>query len=573
MATRLLGRWKLLFPLVIFPLVAIMSIAKGMVVHGESRNSTSPSILDQNLNHAVKNTGFIEISSSDSSDTVSCRNGVVAIGAEQVGWVDDLGAGLYVYFGGFSETAGNGAESIPLIHVHQEKDANGNYLDEYTTTPALTEESLGVLLTFYPGRLWMIGNEVDRGPNPGGVGVGQGDMYPQVYARAYHDAYQFIKARDPSAQVAISGLVEVTPGRLQYLELVWDTFRELYGNAMPVDVWNMHLYILPEVLPSGEPNGIANVALGTDPGLGIRESGNNPALCSLSNVYCYAEHDDINEFDVQVRAMRRWMLNHGQREKPLILSEYSIIYPYIVDEGGCYLQDEYGECFTQSRVMQFLDNTMSYFNSAVDPVIGNPLDDDRLIQQTAWFSINNDGTVGDVSNLVEKDNPSGPLTRLSPIGGKFNDYMQLEPLYVNLVPDQMDSIAAFTVGQGSTTSVTLQVDLANNGTIPVTEPFTVSFYEDISPKKEIASVVVSSSMMPEGMLPGCVRRTVKVSVEWSGLSPGIHPFWVEIDSANQIEELTPGGSGEEDNLAMALVLVDQARAHLPFISLSYGQSQ
>jgi len=290
-------------------------------------------------------------------------------------------------------------------------------------------------------------------------------------------------------------------------------------------------------------------------------------------VYCYAEHDDMDEFDAQVRAMRQWMLNHGEREKPLILSEYSIIYPYIVEGDSCYLQDEYGQCFTESRVLQFLDNTMSYFDTAVDSVIGNPLDNNRLLQQAAWFSINNDGRVGDVSNLVDRDNPSGPLTSLSATGEKFSDYMQSADLYVNLIPDQVNPVPAYTGGPGLTTTVTLQVEIANNGTIPVTQSFKVSFYKDISPKKEIASVVISNSMLPEGMLAGCVRRSIQASVEWSGLTPGIHPYWVEIDSENQVAEDPPGGGGEDDNLSMALVLVDQVRAYFPVFALMYEPDQ
>ena len=132
-----------------------------------------------------------------------------------------------------------------------------------------------------PGSLWIVGNEPDRGPNPEDCTRGvQDDTYPEVYARFYHDVYAFIKQRDPSAQVAIAGLVQVTPGRLQYLDKVWQEYQNGYSSAMPVDVWNMHLYILPEALPNGQPNGIANIALGTSPSLAIRESGGNPSQCS-----------------------------------------------------------------------------------------------------------------------------------------------------------------------------------------------------------------------------------------------------------------------------------------------------
>ena len=99
---------------------------------------------------------------------------------------------------------------------------------------------------------------------------------------------KFIKNVDPTAQVAISGLVEVTPGRLQYLDIVWNTYMQEFGTPMPVDMWTMHLYILPEVQlqPDGsiDANGIANVALGTNKALGKRES--NGTAASLFRSGC-----------------------------------------------------------------------------------------------------------------------------------------------------------------------------------------------------------------------------------------------------------------------------------------------
>ena len=88
------------------------------------------------------------------------------------------------------------------------------------------------------GLTWLIGNEPDV--------KWQDNTAPEVYAIAYHRAYEAIKAGDPTAQVAIGGISEVTPLRLEYLDRVWDFYRSLYGEDMPVDVWNMHAFMLPE---------------------------------------------------------------------------------------------------------------------------------------------------------------------------------------------------------------------------------------------------------------------------------------------------------------------------------------
>jgi len=496
----------------------------------------------------------------------SCRVGVVSRGTEHVKLVDDLGAGWFVFFGGFSDSATNGAEIAPVIDVRQKKDAQGNYLDDFEVSPPLTVAGLGGLVDYNPGVLWLVGNEVDRGPNPGGHSVGQGDTFPQVYARAYYSVYHFIKDRDPTAQVAISGLVEVTPGRLEYLEIVWQTYLDLYGVPMPVDVWNMHLYILPELLPGGQPNGIASVALGTNPALGIRESNNDPAQCSRPDVYCIAEHDDMEIFDQQVRAMRGWMRSHNQQNKPLIISEYSILYPYVPDPGGtCWLQDEYGECFTPTRIVNYLNETMSYFEAAKDPVIGYPLDDFRLVQQTAWFSINNEDRVGNVSDLVDDDKNNGSLIGLSVVGEIFEVHASSKTLYVNLRLGDLPTPVGRVIEPAQSTSVTLWVDVGNNGTIAVTESFSVTFYANITPTEVIGIVNVPVLELPEQELAGCARRQYRVSVDWTGLVSGTHPYWVEVDSGNQIEENIPGGDGEEDNIARGIVLIDQDRFFFPLI--------
>jgi len=347
----------------------------------------------------------------------NCRYGVTTKSeTDLVDWVDDFGAGWFLDFLFFSPPASNGAEFARIIYVRQDKDEAGNYLPSVTVIPPLSDGGLGPIIDRNPGSLWIIGNEVDRGPGPGNPSGGVGDTFPDAYARTYHDAYEFIKQRDPMALVGISGLVEVTPGRLQYLDLVWDYYLELYQSPMPVDVWNMHLYILPEVMPDGQPNDIASVALGTDPALGIYESGGIPEACILSDVYCVAEHDSMEVFAEQVVAMRTWMRDHGQRQKPLILSEYSILYPYYDPPGqACGLQDENGKCFDPERVKSFMANSFNYLETeAFDSELGYSLDNDRLVQQWNWFSIYHQ-FIGHASNLISADEQP----QLTPAGQLF----------------------------------------------------------------------------------------------------------------------------------------------------------
>lgn len=482
----------------------------------------------------------------------NCRYGVAALSSAQVDWIDDLGSGWYLNFGPSASSASNSAEYIPVIGVRQNKDSNGNYLPTYSVTPAVTDGALGALVDSKPKSLWIIGNEVDRGPNPGQSQGGQGDTYPDVYAKAYHEIYHYIKQRDPLAQVANSALVQVTPGRLQYLDLMWEAYKSEFGAAMPVDVWNMHLYILPEVNPSGQPNGIANVALGTDPALARRESGGNPNLCPQENVYCVAEHDDMNIFNDQVIAMRTWMNTHGQRDKPLVLSEFSILYPYIDDGGTCFLQDEFGNCFTSQRVTNYLNSTLNYLKSATDPNLGYPKDGNRLIQQSLWFSINNEGAVGDVSDLMRNN-------ALTQVGQAYKSFVQAQSTNVNLFVDGTNNPAA-TTGGGGTANVKLTVTIRNSGNVAPGSTFFATFYKDAGLTQPIGTTSIPGPTPSSPGMPGCSRAVRYASVTWNNLPAGVHHYWVKVDSTNTVIEIS-----ESDNTGAGTVFVNADQTFIPVV--------
>jgi hypothetical protein len=414
----------------------------------------------------------------------------------------------------------------------------------------LTAGALGNLVDSRPGSLWIIGNEVDRGPDPGQIEGGQGDTFPEIYAQAYHDVYYFIKDRDPKAQIAVSALVQVTPGRIQYMDLMWDAYKTKYGATMPVDVWNMHLYILPEVNPSGQPNAVANVALGTDPALGRKESGGNANLCPLTEVYCVAEHDDMDVFEEQVIAMRTWMRDHGQRHKPLILSEFSILYPNIDDGGSCWLQDEFGNCFTSQRVTNFLNNSFSYLESAVNPTLGYPKDGNRLVQQWLWFSVNNQDGVGNVSDLVRSNS-------LTQVGQAYKTKVLAQQTSINLFADGATNPTANT-GGNNTANVKLTVTVRNNGNVAPAGNFFVTFYKDAGMTQPIGTATVFGPGPNSAGMTGCGRKAVQASITWSNLAPGVHRYWAKVDSTNAVIE-----TSESDNFAAGIVFINGNQAYFP----------
>ncbi|MDW8099860.1 MAG: CARDB domain-containing protein, partial [Anaerolineae bacterium] len=417
------------------------------------------------------------------------------------------------------------------------------YLDGYTTIPTLTEDGLGAFIRAAPGSLWIVGNEPDRGPNPEDLSCTarvQDDTLPEVYAQAYHDIYTFIKQRDPTAQVANAGLVQVTPGRLQYLDKVWEAYQQRYGQAMPVDVWNMHLYILPEARPDGRPNGIANIALGTDPALAKRESGDDPRRCPDPQVYCYAEHDSLEVFAEQVVAMRAWMKAHGQQNKPLILSEYSILYPYRYpyEHSETCFKDEFGQCFTPERVQTFMSRTFEYLENAADPALGYPMDGYRLVQRWLWFSAYYRGAGRDSSLLTPT------LNALSAVGERYRDEVARHASTVNLRPGSVGSSPGYVKSPGDRATVQLYVQIFNNGSVATPGPFAVTFYADQDLTQVIGTAIVSDTV------PGCASRARTAYVTWADLPVGVHRFWVKVDSWDSLVE-----TDETDNVGQGTVIV------------------
>jgi len=490
-----------------------------------------------------------EVVLNTTEDQYSCRYGVTLNSGGQAVYLDDLKMGWFSNFTvNFPATPLPGIEYVPTVRMQQARDeSTGARLPDYIITgPPLTDDGngLGPIILAHPGSLWLIGNEVDRVD-------WQDDIMPQIYAKAYHDVYHFIKERDPSAQVANSGLVQVTPGRLQYLDIVWDTYLTLYGTPMPVDVWNMHVYILPEAkIENGVrvPSSLAHIALGTDINLAKLESAGDVNQCSNNDVYCFAEHDSLDIFAQQVIAMRQWMKKHGQQQKPLIITEYSQLYPYIPEGNGCFLMDELGNCFTEARVTQFLQESVTYLDTTKDATLGYSVDDNRLVQQWLWYTVNNPEE-GSPSNLVYLNDNNYADGTLTPMGSAYKQAAGAE-LIVNLIPEQT---TIPVVVQGTSTA-TLTASIMNNGSIAVSTPFTVTFYSDVALTQEIGSSLVTQT------IGGCAREAVEVSVSWHGLGPGLHKFWGVIDSGNDVV-----GENKADNEFAGFVLVDPLQLFLPTV--------
>ena len=244
--------------------------------------------------------------------------------------------------------------------------------------------------------IWLIGNEPEC-PN-------QENLTPEVYAERYAQAYQGIKGWDPTARIAIGGIVEPTPLRLLWLEKAMEAYEQQQGAPMEVDVWNIHIQILPEGAETAEGYD-NNAGAGVPVGIDWQTEGIFPRQ------YALADCASVPIFQTMVRDFRRWMKDQGQEDKDLIISEMGVLMPSIyLAEGGTEAERKVrGDLLIE----QFMVEVFDWLLTETDAEIGCPHDDDLLAQRWLWFSLN--GSFWD-----EQTNPLG-------FNGSLYDYRTKEP--------------------------------------------------------------------------------------------------------------------------------------------------
>lgn len=245
-------------------------------------------------------------------------------------------------------------EYAQLLHV-----ADGSWPPNWTAVENT--------VTLNPGSLWMIGNEPEC-PN-------QDAVTPAVYAERYANAYQRIKGWDPTAQIAVGGVVQWTPLRREWLEQAMAAYQAAEGEPMPVDVWNIHIQILTEGNETN-PRAGAGVPVGLDPqALGI------PPM-----YYGLADCGNATVFKAMIEDFRLWIKNQGDQDKPLIISEMGVLQPWFYLVDGTDQVDN--KAYADELVEQYMVEVFDYLLNTTDATIGCPEDENRLVQRWLWFSLN-----------------------------------------------------------------------------------------------------------------------------------------------------------------------------------------
>ena len=312
----------------------------------------------------------------------------------------DSGAGWYVdYQVRVNPPRFPGMEYVQMIRLHQNLTCPLGTSEDRVACPYVEPHSyqhwpdaatIQAAARANPDSLWLIGNEMDRLDWPGGR---QDEMLPELYAVAYHEMRSLIRAADPTARIAIGGIIQPTPLRLLYVDRVWDAYIRTYGSEMPVDVWNIHAFLLQEQRNAWG----ASIPPGIDAAQGLY----------VGETW---RHVDLASFVWQIRSFRRWMQLRGQQHKPLIITEFGVLLPNPV----------FGEDDTDPQpVLDFLTATFDYLRTETDCSLGLPADDCRLVQRWNWFSLDHAGAFNCHHHLVEPQSRTLTVT-----GETFQGYVE-----------------------------------------------------------------------------------------------------------------------------------------------------
>ncbi len=464
----------------------------------------------------------VESQSADvlSANYPNCQFGVggdtqaFSVTALNIGWSMDWAARL-------SPPHPNGAEYFQVVTI---KPVAGGYVFNPPTS------TLYAILDQNPGATWLIGNEPDS--------PWQDNLHPEVYAQAYHQLYYLIKQRDPSALVAAGNIVQPTPLRMQYLDLVLQAYRQTYTESLPADLWSIHSYILREIDPA-DPQAVPNGPLEVwgayiPPGITV----------TRGILYTYSQQYDLTIFRQRLLDFRTWMRDRGYGDKPLYITEYGTLFPYVPYITPPDYQDEYGVFMDEARATAFMTGTFNVLRQLSDANVGYAADGNHLVQRWLWYSLS-DPSLGGL--LFD---PTTHVRR--PIGDVFAAYTGAISPTVDLLAVRVVADPPVVNDQGEPVTIALKGLVSNIGNVSLTPPMTVSFYAGTFSTSTLLGV--RQITLP---LPGC-GATAEVSVTWPNLAAGAHPVYIQADSANPSWETTLN-----NNRASGVVLIATHQVYLP----------
>ncbi|MDD3647670.1 MAG: hypothetical protein PHS44_04190 [Candidatus Dojkabacteria bacterium] len=213
----------------------------------------------------------------------------------------------------------------------------GSWVFEGGQDPDCTEKVKEKLAEYEDGEVIWVGNE---------LGWGDG-RDPHTFAVQYNGWYDCIKSVNPNIKVSPGAnpgdpyffKYQVRHGEeventnfIGYLTFAREEYQMIFGTEMPVDAYVIHTYIFH----------------------------------TADDYEAYSR-----DLEVSVRRFREFMKSIGDQDKPLI-----------VKEMGNLTAIENGDWTTS---IEELERSYALFLNLKDGTIGNPLDNNRLVQQWSWF--------------------------------------------------------------------------------------------------------------------------------------------------------------------------------------------
>jgi hypothetical protein len=405
-----------------------------------------------------------------------------------------LRSGWYVDYYAPGAAHAEGMDYAIVISMRQEGD-DGYRLDR-------PWDKIDALILANPGAIWLVGNEPDR------VDV-QDDMMPRAYAAGYHDLYYYIKARDPSAQVVAGSIVQATPLRLQYLDLVLDAYRNRYGEPLPADGWSIHGYLLNERSCAAFPQDCW--------GAGIPRG----ITATEGLVLGYGDAARIDLFIDQVVRFRRWMAANGYRSRPFYVTEFGVLMPPSLG-------------YPPQVVNRFMREAFDYMLGAQDAQLGYGPDGNRLVQRIAWYATVAPQANGALFEGLNANKPISPPYGLSEIGLAYQAYARALTPTFEIAVAAADLAPAFPLAGGEPAAeftATLALTVAGTGNLAAPAGATVSLY-DGAPDGELLAPAQSVAVA------GC-GAAANVAFTWRSPPEGARAGFLTVVAA------WPGGSATQ----------------------------
>ncbi|MEM7132670.1 MAG: CARDB domain-containing protein, partial [Chloroflexota bacterium] len=455
--------------------------------------------------------------------------------------ISSLGVGWYINYSSYpSAEIPEDIEHAPVIRLVGSEDGTS-----YSFFPG--ENALLSLATSNPGRIWFVSNEPDRIKFQDGV-------LPEIYANAYHEIYTLLKSADPTAQIYAGSIVQPTEVRIEYLDMVVESYENTYGTAMPVDGWSIHNFILNEASCEHYENNL-NICWGADMPPGV------DAVDGLR--IGIDQHHDIELFKEQIVRFRGWMNENGYQGKPVYLSEYGVLLP-----------DWYRPTvdFSPSRINEFMNESFDYILNERDELLGDPADDYRLIQRLSWYSVNDDYTVRSNPPITYPYQYNGYL--FNPITFERSEMGDNYALYTNRLSHDIDFHTFSLEGRVAPTTVSVTTGL----TVPITTPlpdssslFTVSLSAQVANSGNLSEDHETTVSFFQGdpqtggqqigedqtvALIGCGTRA-NVDITWTDVPSGTYDIYVKVGQVGDEQVHAYTESNLSNNIFSRTITVTQ----------------